>query len=224
MQRVRREVPVAAGAGGRLGWALGLSAALHVAVIVGIGAQAARTSTPSVSVIAARLMPAEVDSSPSVDTPALAEVTPPAKADAQPAASVPVTEEAHIVSEEAPSQAAPAPAAVEVAALDDVPDSTHYAAKDLDVYPRLTSALQPAYPELSRSEHIAGWVKLLVTIDERGRVTDAAVVDAFPAGLFEESARAAFLEAAFAPARRAGRAVRSRVLVDIAFDPDRAPR
>jgi protein TonB len=219
MRRVRREVALPAGAGGRMFWALALSVLLHAGVLLGIGGRSGGTPAPKAGVLSARLvaLPASV---PPVERNVPARVAESAPASRAAGSDAGATASPGAVA--TPVREAPPPAAapIEVPA-EAFPDSTHYAANELDVYPRLGARLAPAYPPSALGERIPGKVTLQVMIDERGRVTEASVVDAEPAGVFDESAREAFLHAAFLPAERGGRAVRSRILVHLHFDPDK---
>jgi protein TonB len=93
------------------------------------------------------------------------------------------------------------------------PDPVHYPAKELDVYPRLLAPLAVSYPE--RADQPDGRVSLLLLIDEAGRVSGVTVVDSEPEGVFDDAAVRAYSLAAFSPARKDGRAVRSRILVAV---------
>lgn len=83
------------------------------------------------------------------------------------------------------------------------PDLRFYPARELDQYPSPLSALRLD----------DGSVRLWVSIDQTGRVVDAAVIDAEPPGEFEMLARARVLATRFVPAQRDGRPVKSRVLL-----------
>jgi protein TonB len=92
-------------------------------------------------------------------------------------------------------------------------DPVYYAAKELDVYPMPLSALTPPQaPEPGR-------VQLLTMIDETGAVTAAEVFDAEPTGRFDSDAVAIVSAVRFSPARKDGLAVRSRVLIELVFEP-----
>ena len=78
----------------------------------------------------------------------------------------------------------------------------------------------PVYPEMARDSKVAGFVTLLVLIDETGGVVDTSVMDAMPQGVFEQAAQQALANAAFYPAQKDGRMVRSRVLIKVEFDPE----
>ena len=100
-----------------------------------------------------------------------------------------------------------------------LPDPVHYAARDLDIYPRALHPIVPAYPQANRQAQGPGSVTLLVMIDEGGRVVGSSVVDATPGEAFDDAAREAVTATAFYPAQRAGHAVRSQLLIKVEFDP-----
>jgi len=75
---------------------------------------------------------------------------------------------------------------------------------------------QPEYPEAAREAAIEGRVRVEVTVDERGRVASARVIQALGHGCDEaalEVARAARFEAA----TRCGRPVRSTLTIGVRF-------
>ena len=106
-------------------------------------------------------------------------------------------------------------------ALPLAPDPTYYSARDLDFYPR------PAVPlELDRiargvEEGIAARFRLLLQIDERGVVNDIKVIEAHPPGRLQEELRAMLAATHFLPGQKDGHAVRSRVTLNVSFDPSR---
>ena len=116
-----------------------------------------------------------------------------------------------------PQPAAPAGSDATVA---NIPDPVHYPATDLDIYPQALTRINPFYPETARESKIAGFVTLLVLIDEAGRVVGTSVMDATPDGVFEQAALQALANTAFYPAQKDGRLVGSRVLIKIEFDPE----
>lgn len=133
-----------------------------------------------------------------------------------------------------PSQAATPPRAPDVASkpqgmaatdgqhvgMAGLPDTTFYPARQLDVYPRLLAPIQVQYPAAAAQSQVSGEALVMLMIDEYGGVNEVSVVQSMPAGYFEESALAAFASARFSPARKDGRIVRSRVLVNLKFNPD----
>jgi protein TonB len=164
--------------------ALGASLLVHVLLVGGWGSGAART-TP-VAPLQARLepAPAALPQPALVDAPAAMAMSRSVSRRATPAPAV---------------AAAPAAASAAVAG----PDLRFYLARELDQYP---SPLSPLRLD-------AGSVRLWVSIDQAGRVLDAAVIDADPPGEMERQARGRVLATSFVPARRDGQAVKSRVLL-----------
>jgi TonB family protein len=96
-------------------------------------------------------------------------------------------------------------------------DPVYYPARQLDVYPALLHPVRPDYPEQSSQSKASGKVRMTLLIDETGHVTEVSAVEAEPAGYFEDAVRRAFASARFSPARKDGRAVKSRVLISIAY-------
>ena len=105
--------------------------------------------------------------------------------------------------------------------LPNAPDLTYYAARQLDVYPRLLAPLDLRYRGKAAADGVSGRVRLLLLIDETGVVRDASIVEAEPPQYFEEEASQALVGAPFAPAYRNGRAVRSRVLIEVNYGVER---
>lgn len=216
MRRVRQDSPGIPAAEGRLAFAIALSAALHVVLIHFLAMQPGGSAILHSSPIQARLVRAEAAQAPARRVPvpvprALAPAPMPA------ASSDPVSGQDD--PDNPQSRADDASAATP--GFPAIPDLVHYAANDLDVYPRLQGALNADYPEPAHAQGVAGTVTLLVLIDEAGRVTGTSVVDAVPEGLFDDSARQALSRAAFIPAQRDGRRVRSRILVSVNYEPDK---
>jgi protein TonB len=98
-------------------------------------------------------------------------------------------------------------------------DATYYPAHELDVYPMPLARLGFEHPERAARDHVSGQVRLMLLIDEAGNVDDVSVVTAEPSGYFEDAARQAFEGVRFSPARKEGRAVKSRVLINVDFTP-----
>ena len=77
-----------------------------------------------------------------------------------------------------------------------------------------------AYPESALAAGLSGVVTLRLKIDHQGVLRDAAVVDARPAGVFENAALEAVLGLRFRPAMRNGVAVGSVKTIEVPFYPD----
>jgi len=82
--------------------------------------------------------------------------------------------------------------------------------------PRVRRAVPPEYPSTARAAGMEGTVRLLVTVDERGRVVAAEVL-ASDARVFDGAALEAVREWSFSPALQSGRPVRATVVVPVRF-------
>ena len=100
-------------------------------------------------------------------------------------------------------------------ALPQVPDPTYYSARDLDAYPT------PVVPlELDRIA-AAGRVALALLIDEQGAVNNVAFAGPAAPERLREELRAVLVATRFHPARKDGRAVRSRIVLSVDFAQER---
>jgi protein TonB len=99
-----------------------------------------------------------------------------------------------------------------------IDDPEFYPARLLDQYPRPVEEVELKYPQKAGTEDMSGTVTLLLLIDELGMVVEATVVEADPPGYFEEAAIEAFKAALFTPGQRDGKVVKSRLVVEVAFD------
>jgi len=225
---VRRIRPVSAGLSpaifGRMSAAVALSAALHVFLIYGFSLPAGSIAGGHLIVINARLQAAQ---SPDGSRQRIKGAERKVGNDVSRVTAV-VDALAPTVSEglspallEEPVRSAPEPPISgdrnETSSI--TPDPIHYSAKDLDLFPQVTTPLVPSYPQAAFEEHTGGSVTMLVLIDETGRVVETWVMDATPEGIFEQAALQAVGHAAFYPAQKDGRAVRSKILVKLEFNP-----
>lgn len=216
------------GAARRLALAALVSALLHTAFVLVVRPEPASARRGS----AASVLTATLDARPPESPPGSVPIAAPDPAPAAPAVVPPpiarstaseavrlppVPQRSRPEPQADPAAPAPAPAS----GLPEVPvirDPTWYPVRQLDVLPRALQAVVPEFPERAERERVlAGEVTLLLLVDEDGRVHELSVVEAKPEGYFEESALQAFREAKFAPGRRDGRVVKSRVLVRVNF-------
>jgi protein TonB len=202
--------------------AIALSVALHIFLVYGFSLPAPAGPGARAVVIHARLDP---QAAPAALPRETARARKPAVNALQ---SAPVVSPAVVPVAEPPTLQAPAiatndtqPAAAAGTSTSSpgIPDPVHYPAKDLDIFPHALKPIAPVYPQSARDAQLAGWVTLMVLIDEGGRVVGTSVTDAAPDGVFEQAAQQAVESVAFFPAQKDGRPVRSRVLVRIEFDP-----
>ncbi len=204
----------------RIPAAVALSAALHVYLIYGFSLPSQSGPAAWAAVINAQLAPLPPSATPrQTNAPERSRVLEPvrravltpaslvAEPLAAPKAAAIAAEPEHVV------------AASDATAIPNIPDPVHYPARDLDIYPHALNPIRPVYPQAAREAQVAGSVTLLVLIDEAGRVLGTSVADAAPGGVFEQAAQQAVASSAFYPAQKDGRAVRSRILVKLEFDP-----
>ncbi len=102
--------------------------------------------------------------------------------------------------------------------LPQIEDPEFYPARQLDVLPRPLDDVALRYPVTAADQDLSGRVVLLILIDELGMVVEASVISADPPGVFEEAALESFRSVMFSPAIRHGRAVKSRLPVEVNFD------
>ncbi len=88
--------------------------------------------------------------------------------------------------------------------------------KDLDNNPRRIVAIPPIYPYQLKRNKINGWVKLIIIIDERGKVIKADA-DSSSRWEFERPGIEAILQWRFEPGTRNGKPVKVRKRQSIAF-------
>ena len=96
------------------------------------------------------------------------------------------------------------------------PDPGYYSVRDLDVYPRPLAPLELG----ALASGAAARFRFALMIDESGIVNDVAAVETGPGGRAQEALRAALAATRFTPGQKDGRAVKSRVLLDISLGPE----
>lgn len=96
-------------------------------------------------------------------------------------------------------------------------DTTWYVARQVDMHARSVGSIVPEYPEQARRRNQEGTLKLMVKIDDLGRVRDVEVVEADLPGVFDDAALEAFRKARFQPAMKDGRPVRYQAYIRVVF-------
>jgi periplasmic protein TonB len=124
---------------------------------------------------------------------------------------------AHPVGAKVPAPAGVAPTLVPMPEPGLPPAPAYFAGGKLDPGPRPLEDVDPLYPEEAQQQE--GSVVLRLLINEAGIVDNAAVVRAYPTGLFERSALEAFGQAKFSPGRILGVAVKSQITIEVLFTP-----
>ena len=158
---------------------------------------------PQQAALAPRAAPAHEESGatveplPEMPSPTPAPVESPAAAVAEPSAQ--------------PHEAVAAPQPAAAATL-------YFTANAADSRARPLAPVEPVYPRQAEARGITGKVVLLLLVDEAGTVSEATAVAADPAGTFEDSALSAFRRARFMPAQKDGKAVKSRLLLQVFYE------
>ena len=96
-------------------------------------------------------------------------------------------------------------------------DNTYYGAAEVDSRAVPLSAIQPTNPDISGTE--SGIVVLRLYINSRGTVDNVVIVRAEPYHTFGPSLLLPFRQARFVPAKKAGVAVNSEMLIELRYGP-----
>ena len=150
---------------------------------------------------------------------AAAKATNAQNAAAAPAAAVPAQTAAATPAPTAPALApapkpvqpapTPAPAAAETAAAPPAGGESHAA--------QLVKNVPPEYPVEAYKQHKGGWVEVQFTVAASGQVTDAKVLNADPARIFNDAAIRAVSRSTFKPRMENGKAVDQQMTRRIEF-------
>ena len=81
----------------------------------------------------------------------------------------------------------------------------------------LVKAVKPVYPRKAEQNGTEGWVELEFTVDETGAVTDVAIRNASPRGVFDQAAAGALAQWRYKPIMRDSKATAQRARVRIRF-------
>ena len=88
---------------------------------------------------------------------------------------------------------------------------------DVDAKPRITKRAKVEYPEVARRKKLTGQVVVRFHLDENGTISRLAVMQAEPAGIFDDAAVAAVKKWKFQPATKDGKPVPYWVELPIHF-------
>lgn len=97
---------------------------------------------------------------------------------------------------------------------------TWYSASELDVRAEPLTDVRLDYPEALEGSGIAGRVRLLLFIDERGVVRKTRVAASEPERVFDQAAIKGWQDVRFTPAVKNGIAVKSQKLLELDFSPN----
>jgi len=187
--------------------ALAVSAGAHFAVLAnapfapGLG---------SLSLFASQPLTARIAAAPAQDLAALEEFRPEPQPPTKPQAPGPRAE--------TPVNPAPAPASMQAAGVPSA--EIFFRGSEVDVRAMPVNEATLVYPGHALASRQEGVVTLRLKIDHQGVLRDVAVVDAQPAGIFEDAALAAVRELRFQPALRNGVPVGSVKTIEVPFHPD----
>lgn len=78
----------------------------------------------------------------------------------------------------------------------------------------------PSYPKAAAEQRIVGKVVVRVDVDTEGRATNVRVLQASPAGVFDDATVAAAKQWTFEPAIRNGKAVASALKIPVTYAMD----
>jgi len=95
-----------------------------------------------------------------------------------------------------------------------------FAAGDLDAPLTVVSRIPPVYPIHAKHRGIEGWVRVRFVVQEDGRVTDIAIQESQPPGVFDESVVRCVAGWRFKPGTVAGEPVRTWAETTIRFQLD----
>lgn len=88
---------------------------------------------------------------------------------------------------------------------------------ELDEQPVPLEAVVPMYPEEAKAMGLDGYAKLLLLIDEEGRLRGVDILESSPPGVFGDAAAAAFRNVKFTPGVIDALPVKSRMIIKVEF-------
>lgn len=106
-----------------------------------------------------------------------------------------------------------APVAPDIAGLSEL-----FAAGDLDAPLTVISRLPPVYPPHAKLRGVKGWVRVRFVVREDGRVTDIAIQESEPPGVFDASVARSVAGWRFKPGTVAGTPVKAWAETTIRFE------
>lgn len=89
-----------------------------------------------------------------------------------------------------------------------------------DAPPVLVHAEAPEYPDMAQAAEAEGTIRVVVTIDENGRVIDARIAESTASEMLEEACIQAAMKFLFEPARQRDVPVKCQIMVPFNFSLD----
>lgn len=161
------------------------------------------------------VVPSPVAKPPPSPAPAATEATVPKKGAKLEAEADPAATGVRLPGTPAPGRPRPGKAGI-------VTGSWYYAARYLHRRPTPLKPIRPDYPPFTNT--LSGRVVLLMFINQQGRVDSHRLLESTPRGTFDEAVLAAFANERYAPGLISGYPVKSQLLVEVVFEPGKAPR
>ncbi len=82
-----------------------------------------------------------------------------------------------------------------------------------------TRYVAPVYPRAALEDNVSGEVRVRITVDAKGKVADAVILESAPAGVFDDAALAAVRRWRFKPAEVDGQPVEASTIQSLLFKP-----
>ncbi len=98
------------------------------------------------------------------------------------------------------------------------PQKTRFGMDELDQKPVSLATLKPQYPYRAKRLGVEGYVTVQFLVDRNGQAKELTIVNAEPAGVFEQAVRKTVPRWRFKPGKKGGRAVDTWVEMTIRFE------
>lgn len=96
----------------------------------------------------------------------------------------------------------------------------YFSQNDVEIRAEPINEVYLYYPPIAYQRRLSGVVQFKLYIDASGKIDRIEMLDASPAGLFEEAAWDAVRKLRFRPASKNGKPVKSQKTIDVVFDPN----
>jgi TonB family protein len=100
-----------------------------------------------------------------------------------------------------------------------VPLDKYFTTLEVDIGAEQLNEVELVYPQRAFVMRTKGKVVLRIFISDQGAIDEVSVLEAAPAGVFEQAALTATLALRFRPAVKYGRHVKSQKTIEVIFDP-----
>ena len=205
----------------RFYFGVGISIALHVAIMLNIGPADYRYSpTPPLTVDIQQILPEQPILATVVEPLPPSAIEPPPEAKPEPVQTAPAAAEpspSESTPREPPQVASIVPPR-EIAGFS-APQDKYFTLAEIDVRPHPINEVDLVYPVRAYALRTRGKVVLTIFISAEGSVDEIRIIKSTPPGVFEEAAVTATLALKFSPGMRYGQRVKSQQTIEVDFDP-----